>query len=260
MKHRLLILILLLFSAVTMTAQRHFYPSRPKDDAARYEGPVYGIKGGVVASRRYYSASALSDLPHDLLLRPSAGCFLELPLSRVFTIAAELNYQQRGGAKKYQFNGNDEQYSLMAHYISARVPICCYFPVSDRIKPYVFFSPEVGVPLAGSIRLKGYYYDVETPINNSNINRLYAGVLGGAGLRFNMPLSTITIVLKLDAAINWGLLDTFSRSEHAGAAQPLNLQAYTIDGSRQLRSLECHLSLGFFINKPDACGWIQCEK
>ena len=257
MKQRALILFLLLLNTVTMTAQRHFYPSRPRDDAARYEGPVYGIKGGLVAPRLYYSSSALCDLPHELLLKPSASCFVELPLSTDFTIAPELNYQQRGGATSYQFNGQNERYSLLAHYVSARVSVCCYMPMSDRFKPYVFVSPEFGVPVAGSIRLKSAYYDVETPINNSNINRLHAGMLGGLGLRLNIPMKSITMVLKLDAAVNWGMVDTFSPSEHAGTAHPVNLQAYTIDGRRWLRSLECHLSLGYFINKPDACGWIQ---
>lgn len=254
MKYRIVTLVLCLLAAASLTAQQHFYPSRPLDDAARYEGPVYGIKGGMAASRLYYTSPALADLPHELWLKPAAGCFVELPLSRIFTIAVELDYQQRGGATSYHFNGKPETYSLLAHYVTARVPITGYIPVSDYFKPYLFVAPEVGAPVLGEINLKSSYYSGQpVPLTNANINRLYAGVLGGAGLRFNIPFRTITVVLKLDAAINVGLIDTFSRSEHAGAAHPVNLQAYTIEGYRWLRSLEGHLGIGFFINKPDAC-------
>lgn len=255
MRDRVLILLIVLLAAVNLTAQERFYPDHPKDDAARYEGPVYGIKGGVNVSRFYYTSQALSGLTHTDTLSLSAGCFLELPLSRTFTIAMELNYQQRGGATTYQFNGKPERYSLLAHYVTARVPVYCYIPVTDHVKPYVFLAPEVGAPVAGEIRLQGGYYNGSTPISNANINRLYVGALGGVGLRFNIPMRTITMVLKLDAALNIGLLDTYSLSERSGIAHPLNLQAYTIDGHRYLRGLEGHLTLGFFINKPDACVW-----
>lgn len=253
MKHWIICLFLLFSCAMPLMAQDHFYPSRPKDDAARYEGPVYGIKGGINLPRLYYTSPALSYLPHELLLKPSGSCFVELPLSRTFTIAPELNYQQRGGATSFNFNGSKE-YSLIAHYFSVRVPFYCYAPVSDRFKPYLLLGPEVGMPAFGKIKITGHN---EIDINSSNINRLYLGAMGGAGFRVNMPLRNITLVLKLETAINWGLLDTYSPAEKAGTATPVNIQAYTIDGHRWSRGLECHLGLGFFFNKYNACGSFQ---
>lgn len=253
MKHWLICLLLLLSCAMTLKAQDHFYPSRPKDDAARYEGPVYGIKGGINFPRLYYTSQALKDLPHVMMLTPSGGFFLELPLSRIITIAPELCYQQRGGATTLKFNGSDVDYSLKAHYFTVRVPFYCYAPISDRFKPYLLLGPEMGAPAFGKIT--GYGQEVK--INSSNINRLYLGAVGGAGFRVNMPLSRITLVLKLETAINWGLLDTYSPAEQAGTATPVNIQAYTIDGHRWSRGLECHLGLGFFFNKYNACGSFQ---
>ena len=244
-------------STIPSLAQRHFYPNMPPDDAARYEGPVYGVKGGVNLPRLYYTSTALSDLPHELLLTPSAGFFLELPLSRMVTIAPELHYQQRGGATSYQFNGQQESYRFIAHYVTLRVPFYCYAPVSDRWKPYLFLAPEAGSPIFGKIQLKRPSGDVETDINNANINRIYLGALGGIGMRINIPFSTITMVLKIETALNWGLIDTYSPSEHAGTAHPVNIQAYSIEGHRWSRGLECHLGLGFFINKYNACSTFQ---
>lgn len=253
MKHWMICLLLLFSSASVLRAQDHFFPSRPKDDAARYEGPVYGIKGGINLPRLYYTSQALNYLPHEFLLKPSGGFFLELPLSSIFTIAPELFYQQRGGATSFTFNGQKQHYSLLAHYCSVRVPFYCYAPISDRFKPYLLLGPEVGAPIFGKI--KGYGQEIA--INSSNINRLYLGALGGAGFRVNMPLRNITLVLKLETAINWGLLDTYSAAEQAGTATPVNIQAYTIDGHRWSRGLECHLGLGFFFNKYNACGSFQ---
>ena len=259
MKRWIICLLFLCLGAMPLMGQDHFYPSRPWDDAAHYEGPVFGIKGGLNIPRLYYTKATLSGLPHDLLLKPSASCFVELPLSRLFTIAPELNYQQRGGATTYRFNGLLEQYSLEAHYVSVRVPFYCYAPVSDRFKPYLFLGPDLGAPIMGKIQIQLDKVGVtnEVNINGSNINRLYVGAVGGAGFRVNMPLRRITLVLKLETALNLGLLDTYAPAEHDGTANPINVQVYTINDHRWSRGLEFHLGLGFFFNKYNACGTFQ---
>lgn len=261
MRHRIVFLLLLISGVIPAMAQHHYYPERPADDAVRYEGPIYGIKGGINIPRLYYTSEVLRDLPHVTQLKPSVSCFVELPMTKTMTIAPELNYQQRGDSTYYRFNGSTVQYSLFAHYISVRVPVYCYIPVTDLFKPYLFLGPDLGVPVAGDIQLKSDPsipgFGNTTKINSSNINRLYFGALGGVGMRVNVPFSIITMVLKLEAALNWGLTDTYSRAEHAGTAHPLNVQAYTINGHRYSRGLEIHLGLGFFFNKQDACGGFQ---
>ena len=61
-------------------------------------------------------------------------------------------------------------------------------------------------------------------------------------------------VLAMMVQVIYGLTDTFSKLEHNGTAHPVNgVNSYYIDGKRYSRGLECHLSLGFFIQKHDAC-------
>lgn len=261
MIRRLLIVCFLLSLSALLMAQGHFYPSRPRNDAALYEGPVYGLKGGVNLPRLYFTDYHLSTMPHDLIMTPSAGVFIEVPFLWPCTIAPELNYQRKGGSFSYLFeNQFKETYSLMADYVSFRFPLYFYMPISDRVKPYVFFGPDMALALRGDISLRHPDHDLpdyEAEINLSNYNYFYLGALGGAGIRFNLPLSLITIVVKIDAAVNWGIVDTYARHEHIGIAIPQNVNAYYIQGNRYSRGLEVQLSLGYFINKPDACGIFQ---
>ena len=192
------------------------------------------------------------------MITPSAGFFIEIPFLRPCTIAPELNYQSRGGAFTYHFAGNiKESYTLKADFVSARLPVFFYMPVSDRVKPYLFLSPDIGFAIKGEIQLTHPDHnltDYAVAINPSNFKYAYFGALGGLGIRFNFPLSLITIVVKADAAVNWGFRDTFSKHEHEGVAIPDNVHSYTLQGKRFSRGLEIHLSFGFFINKYDACG------
>ena len=262
MNRKWMIVLILMMLSLSLKAQQHFYPSRPRNNAALYEGPVYGIKMGVNCPRLYYSNAYLGEMSHDLMVTPSAGLFLEVPFLRSCTVAPELNYQQRGGSFTYLYDQHiKETYRLQASYLSLRVPVYLYIPISDRVKPYLFVAPELSRVVGGKVSMT--HPDQELPdyqvsINRSNIKYAYLGALGGAGLRINMPLSTITIVLKADVAINWGFLDTYSSLEHAGTSHPVNgVQSYHIDGRRDSRGVEMHLGLGFFINKYDACGSFQ---
>lgn len=261
MNRRLVILGLLLSLSVSLMAQKHFLPSRPRNDAALYEGPVYGVKGGLNLPRLYHTDPQLNQIPHDFLYSPSVSVFVEFPFLRPCTVAPELNYQRKGGSFSYFFNGqHKETYSLFADYVLFRCPVFFYTPISDRVKPYLFLGPDLGFAFKGNIALSHPDHDLpdhSVGINYSNYNYLYLGALGGVGVRFNLPLTLITFVIKVDAAVNWGFLDTYSKHEHIGIAIPQNVDVYHLQGNRYLRGLEVHLSLGYFINKPDACGIFQ---
>ena len=254
----LAVICLLLLLSASLMAQSRFFPSRPRNDAALYEGPVYGLKGGVNIPRLYYTEPNLASLPHDLMITPSSGFFVEIPFLRPCTIAPELNYQVKGGSFSYSYAQHiKEVYELRASFVSLRIPLFFYMPITDRVKPYVFLGPDFGFAIMGDIALTHPNHEIPDQalsINPSNFKYAYWGALGGVGIRFNLPLSLITIVVKADAALNWGLRDTYSRHEHGGVAIPLNVNVYDIQGKRYSGGLELHLSLGYFINKYDACG------
>lgn len=258
--------ILLFFCCVSFSmAQERFIPSRPPNDAAKYEGPIYGIKGGGSFSWLQYTNPQLRRMEPDFVVKKAMGIFYEIPVYTTYTVAIEAYYQERGGSFSYRFaNQYNEQYRLDATYLSLRIPVYYYLPITDRLKPYVFLAGEAGVPFKGNISLShsGNYpseipQNQSTAINSYNINLIHAGVVGGIGMRWNIPLSVITLVVKVDAAFNYGLTDTFSKQELSGASTSTNIHAYSIHGHRYLRGIELNLGLGFFFNKYDSCSTFQ---
>ena len=83
------------------------------------------------------------------------------------------------------------------------------------------------------------------------MEHLYLGVLGGAGVRFNLIFSGVTLVLKADAAVNFGFIDTFARAERVETANPMNIHAYNHQGKRFSQGFEFHLSIGYIPEKKD---------
>lgn len=266
MNKRLLAVFVLSLWFFNLSAQtKEFYPSLALTEAKISDGILFGLKGGINFPRLYYTNAHLSNLPHDLMITPSAGAFIEFPLFKSFAVAPELNYQQRGGATSYVYEGKyDVSYKFEAEYVSMRIPFICYFPVSNMFRPYVFAAPDAGYVVGGKISLMQPGLNIEGSeigLNNSNINRYYFGLLGGAGIRMNLLLQEFTLVIKADAAVNFGLLDTFSESEHNETASPTNVYAYNHQGMRNSRGLEVSISIGFIrIKGDDVCDHFNSYK
>lgn len=257
MNRRFFITLLFLLCAWNCSAQKPFVPSakgwRPKVS----NGVVYGVKMGANSTRLYYTNPHLSVLPHDLMIGPTASVFVEVPFFYVFSVAPELNVQQKGGATSYVYEQDYHvEYKLKAMYASARLPLLIYVPISDYFKPYVFGAAEIGRAIGGSISLSQpglEIPEVSLPISASNINEWYWGPLVGAGVRVNLPLPHFTLVMKLDAAYNLGLSDSFSTQEHDETATPTNVHAYNHQGARFLRGLELNIGIGFAPAKKSVC-------
>ncbi len=225
----------------------------------------FGLKAGVNLPRLYYTNPYLDDLPHDFILKPSVSVFMEFPVSSLVGLDVEFNYQQRGGATTYDYEQHYKvHYDLSANYISMRVPVYVYMPVSPRVRPYVFLSPDAGTTFGGKIRLSQPGLDIpesEVDVSASNMNLLYLGVLGGVGLRTTIAISQMTFILRFDAALNWGINDTFSDKEHAESVTPTNTYAFNHQGKRLSRGLEVHLSLGVVPTaKDDVCDHFSSGK
>ncbi|MBO4328652.1 MAG: PorT family protein [Bacteroidales bacterium] len=259
MTRRLVLIGLLALLSITLMAQRRFLPSRPASDALLYERPVFGVKGGVTLPWLSFTDPRLAGLPHDVMPQRSLGVFVEFPLHRVVTLAPELCWQTRGGSTTYRYAQRYwETYSIQADYLALRVPVMLYYPVTDQLKPYLFAGPDLGYAFQGVIQLS---HDEGSPlpsytdiISSYNFRRASLGAVAGAGIRYNLPLTLITLVFKADAALYMGLTDSYSKRELNEQSSPLNVSAYHLNGRRLLRGLEFHLGVGFFINKPDGCG------
>ncbi|MBO7459505.1 MAG: PorT family protein [Bacteroidales bacterium] len=248
------ILLFILFFAIIgeIMAQEILYPSKTMNLHIN-DKVIYGIKGGVTIPRLYYSDKNLKDLPHDFMIGPTLSLFVEFKVYKKVSMAVELNYQQKGGATSYKYeNDYDVSYKLKADYLAIRLPFYWYMSNSHTTSPYLFVGPEFAYAFGGEISLSQPglpISDVSVAINDSNINRFNFGILGGVGIRRNIHLKNWIVVLKADAALNWGLTNTFANSETEETATPTNIHAYNSQGQRHSIGMEINLSLGFIRDK-----------
>ena len=257
MSRRLFLMLFFLFYVGSSSAQTSFFPSAKGMKPKVSKGAVYGVKIGANSMRLYYTNPHLSVLPHDLMIGPTASVFIEVPFYGVFSVAPELNVQQKGGATSYIYEQNYHvEYKLSAMYASARLPLLFYIPISEYFKPYVFGAAEIGKTIGGSISLSQPGLEIPSvslPISASDMSEWYWGPLVGAGFRVNVPFPHFTLVMKMEAAYSWGLSDTFSLQEHDETAVPTNVHAYNHQGARYLKGLELNVGIGLAPAKRSIC-------
>ena len=208
----------------------------------------FGIKGGVNIPRLYFRDVNLNKLHQDFLVYPTASLYAEFKLYGRLSLGAEFNCQLRGGATSYTYETNYKvNYKIRARYISMRLPVYCYLFNHPTIAPYFFISPDFGYAHSGDIILTQPglpISEVSVSINDSNIRRFNFGMMAGLGVRKNANLNNWTIVLKVDLALNWGHLNSFSPAETNGTATPTNVHAYNSQGRRLITGIELNLSIG----------------
>lgn len=231
--------------------------------------PTIGIKGGITLYSMHFSDANYNDLPGKYLLKPGYGIFVEYDVNIKntpgFTIGAELMAVNRGYTKEFVLRPGSadiqEIDKLDAKYIDLRIPFGYRFYSDQTVNPYIFAAPYVGFCYGGAISKEfpnGESTDQTVDISQSDavINPLDAGVILGAGIRFNIKFDVFSLVLKLDGSYNFGLMNTYSKTDGV----PADLYAYTFtDDSRNNRGFEFMLSLGLplkFNFLHDAChGW-----
>lgn len=254
MLKRTFIFLFLLATTGIVTAQDIYYPSRPLNRHIN-DKVLFGMKGGINIPRLYYSDKNLKKLPHDFVLGPTASVFVEFKVYKKCSMAVELNYQQRGGATSYVYETDyNVSYKLQANYASMRLPFYWYWSDNYKLSPYLFLGPDLGYAIGGSISLSQPGLPIEevsVSINDANINRIYAGLLGGIGIRKNVYRNNWIWVFKADAALNWGVLNTFAPSESGDTATPNNIHTYNSQGRRASLGLEINLSISLICDHFD---------
>lgn len=218
-----------------------------------------GVKGGLNLAGVRFTDEHLSSLPQQNAMRIVGGVFLDVPFSQSVGIAPELLYVERGMKTAYtHYSGSEAQYEIQSRYIDFRLPVLVGFSVASWFQPYVVAGVEAGYLLGGKILLQQEGMgnsDTTVAIGKANMNSITAGVFGGAGLRFFWPVNGRRAQLRVDATYHMGLVDSFSDMEHQDEAQPVNLNAYNINGERFPQGIE--ISVGLIIpllpDPDDAC-------
>ena len=230
-----------------------------------------GLKGGLNMPEYHYSSSDLNALGKDTVmfinsLRPTAGVQVEVPIGEYLYVAPELLFVSRGDSRCFHNipTNTDLTYTAVVNYFDLRIPVGYVFPVSDFFQPYVFIGPDFGLVIPYikkyDLNLAGLFYQggEAVEVNKSNMTPFDVAAIGGLGFRFNIPCGRFSLVTKLEAAYNFGFLNTFSKDEMNSQVPAANLGSggthYSL-GKRYNRGVEATLSLVLPLKfqKGDAC-------
>ena len=245
-KMKKLFLFFALFSTLTTFAQKPIFPEHKNLD--RTDAVSIGFKGGLILPHFHYTDKNVNDISHDLLLRPAAGVFVEIPIGN-FSVSPQVLYAGSGSSSTYRYKElYDVHYQALTNYIDVRVSASYRLKLSETFHPYLFVSPGMGVLLFnGTISLEQQGLDiaeVEVDVTDANMNNMNAYVVGGVGVQTNFNFARFSLFLKLDAGYNFGFFNTFSKKEMDETAHPTNIHAYNNTGKRFTRGLEFMLSIG----------------
>lgn len=269
MKKFTAILVLLLAISLQTMAQVDYSFGYIKKKRDFKNVPTIGIKGGLTLYSMRFSDSNYNDLSGNYVLKPGFGVFVEYDVNikniQGFTLGVELMSVNRGYHKEFVFRPGSadikEVDDLDAKYIDLRIPFGYRFNSEQTVNPYVFVAPYVGFCYGGAISKEfpdGQHENLSVDISKSDaiINPLDLGLIMGAGVRFNFKFEVFSLILKLDASYDLGLMNTYSTVN----GNPTDLYAYTfLNETRRNKGFEFMLSIGLplkFTFLRDACyGW-----
>ena len=253
MKKYCLIISLLLGVSAIATAQMSQYNNKK-------EAIAIGIKGGLSIPQMWYAGNEpLSRLDQKMNFTPTGGLFAEIPVSSVLIIAPEAMYVQRGTDIEYEhISGTMVHYTMNVSYADLRLPFEFRWPIKPYIQPYLVVGAEAGMRLFGQIHIQRTVHvemDETIDVGDANMGLINAGAFAGVGLRSRFNIGALGMVVKLSASYHQGILDTYSAMEKEGTADPVNVNAYQITGSRLPRGIEATLSIAIPLERrpDDAC-------
>ena len=265
---KLCLIIGLLFSLSIVSQAQTSRNSQKKEPLA------VGIKGGLNMPRMFYMGNAsLSQLKQKMNLTPTGGLFVEIPVGGVLMIAPEVMYVQRGTDIEYEhFSGTKVHYAMNVSYVDLRLPFELRWAIKPFVQPYLVLGAEGGMRMFGQIHIQRtapVEMNKTIDVGDANMNLVYAGVFAGLGVRSRFDIGSLGMIVKLSASYHQGLLDTYAEKEKEGTAQPVNVNAYQITGSRLPRGIEVTLGIAIPLeSKPDdACAsfskdrrWVKHSK
>lgn len=244
--------------------------SKPK--TSREASFSIAIKGGVAYN--YFSYTMLNDIDQMGVIGPLVGISLEKKQSLNLAVGIDILYAQRGTQLSYyktipcaigEYNTFYREYHINYETVELRIPFTYYhiLPSKSTLRPYVFIAPCATYVLGGGIDYKkdlvdndnnefiNNLLDLDIEIGEANITQIQFGMIFGGGIWMRKNTKSSYFIMKLDAAFNLGILDSFTTAEHSGDLEVLGVSNYDLDrlGKRLYRGAEVTASLMIPIKK-----------
>lgn len=241
-KHILFILLFLL-ACIEVHAQRQFRKPLKSSHQSILGFSNYNVGLKLGCPWSYMSKTDLKETTYNGNFGYLVGITGERNFGKL-SVALEATFAQKGtkmhNEKPYQISLTQDgilktQYEVAYNVAAVRIPITYYFKgmvKDDKVVPYVFFGPEVDIPL-------GFNFDLFSFTMNRDVNAITRrfdgptgedplpekiedfnpdiniGAVAGIGLMTNIRFENSAIILKFDAAYNRGLMNLTKPTEEA---------------------------------------------
>ena len=246
-----------------------------------------GVKGGILFNDQIWSNLHVPS--HKFHMGPIGGLVVEYcpnfhdyPLGGHFTVGLEALFAVRGTNMTYdhefltsytQIGVSKNEYHSTLNCLEGRIPFTFYFPTQENLKPYVVLAPTFTYVMGGTINwMKSYttwpvgnedlaetknVYQESCDVGEANMRRIDVGIQAGAGIWWRYLTRHYYFIFKLEAAYNYGFMDSFSPQEKlqddgtVEVQQQLGLGDLTYEpvGTRHNQSFEVTASVLFPIKK-----------
>ena len=263
MKKALVLTIMILALSLQTLAQVDYgfgHVSRKRDFK---HIPTVGVKGGYTFYDMKFSITDYNKLPGKMVMNPGFGAFIEYDVNlwkiQGITIGGELMAISRGYEKDFDYRGSIHEIDRMdAKYIDLRIPISYYLFSENAVTPYVFVAPDFAFCYGGTWS-KTYpnkevtNQSVDIAESNAVIAPFDLCLNMGAGCRFRIKHPVFSVIIKMDASYNLGLLNVKTSND----GHPVDVSTYTFEKEiRKNQGFEFMLSIGMPLKlnlKHDAC-------
>ena len=266
MKRLCAILFLIFVVGIQAVAQVDYSFGNIKKKRTRQNVLTVGVKGGFTTYSMHFSNKSYDNLSGKRANALGYGVYCEYPVSAVkgLAIGGEVLAIQRGVTKDFLFRKLYREIDeISLSYIDFRIPVTYYFKPKKKWSPYVFAAADIAYCYAGEVS-KSYpgeeefgSYSVDVSQSDAVLMPVDLSAILGAGMRYRMDFRVFSLVFKLDASYNFGLLNTYPSDRGTS----IELYAYTFDKKerRTNRGFEFMLSVGLplkFNTGHDSCwGW-----
>lgn len=275
MKKRIIILIIGLFSVVSLQAQ-FAKPLKSRNYICRNTGSLsFGITGSFAANDMIYSAVSKSKLtPY---LAPTFGIAAEWNTMRRVSVGLDASYAMRGTHEVFatEFLTSYStttfarvHYTMAMNGVEVRIPITYYLGYGENLRPYLFVAPRFDLWLNGNVKWERSYDNdsyqpvvYETELTNATIMPFDVSAVAGVGLCSRVLINKIQLFVKLDVSYGISVLSNFSQHEMKEDIAFLgwgDIEHETL-GTRYFQNVEARLTLLMPMRKhlKDACAFDQ---
>ena len=234
-----------------------------------------GISGGARWNKMYFS-----DIDKNVFTKNRMAANEVVAFSLEANFGREGNWGlmptvamlKRGGLIKgifdkgtyYRDNGIDDvRYRVRARYVDVRLPLFYQFGQrSNRIRPYVYVAPTLGIATGGHIRAElrmtdGSYEGHWMEVSKANMAETEFALAAGMGAKFFFN----GLYLAIEGGYEYGFTDTYGSKEKDGKALVPDNTFYAVSkirGTRRFGGIEAKATLGipfsaFCKHRPCPC-------